>query len=64
MGLERDVNRSTAEAGADRDWPHAIGPWARLIEAHLNRDLFQGLLGETRFEVRFQGLDRSLVLVR
>jgi capsid portal protein len=59
MGLERDINRSTADAAAIRDWDQAIRPFANLIAAHLNRDLIQGLLGESQLEFRWIGLDRT-----
>ncbi len=58
MGLERDINRSTADAAETRDWDQAIRPFASLIAAHLNRDLLHGLLGEEELEFRWIGLDR------
>lgn len=59
LGVERDVNRSTAEVAEDRDWDHAIKPWAGLIASHINRDAIEGRLGFSQIEFRFVGLDRE-----
>jgi hypothetical protein len=59
LGVERDVNRSTAEVAEDRDWDHAIKPWAGLLASHINRDTIEGRLGFSQIEFRFVGLDRE-----
>ncbi len=59
LGVERDVNRSTGEVAEDRDWDHAIKPWAGLLASHINRDAIEGRLGFSQIEFRFVGLDRE-----
>jgi len=59
LGVERDVNRNTAEVAEDRDWDAAIKPMAGLIASHINRDAIQGKLGFSQIEFRFIGLDRE-----
>ncbi|QEH36518.1 Phage portal protein [Aquisphaera giovannonii] len=59
LGVERDVNRSTAEVAEDRDWDQAIKPWAGLFASHINRDAIEGRLGFSQIEFRFVGLDRE-----
>lgn len=59
LGVERDVNRSTGEVAEDRDWDHAIKPWAGLLASHINRDAIEGRLGFSQIEFRFTGLDRE-----
>lgn len=59
LGVERDVNRSTAEVAESRDWDHAIKPWAGLLASHINRDAIEGRLGFSQVEFRFLGLDRE-----
>ena len=59
LGVERDVNRNTAEVAEDRDWDQAIIPHADLISSHINRDAIEGKLGFSQIEFRFVGLDRE-----
>lgn len=59
LGVERDVNRNTAEVAESRDWDHAIKPWAGLLASHINRDAIEGRLGFSQIEFRFLGLDRE-----
>lgn len=59
LGVERDVNRNTAEVAEDRDWDHAIKPYASLLASHINRDAIERLLGFSQIEFRFVGLDRE-----
>jgi len=59
FGIERDVNRNTAEVGEDRDWDMAIKPNAKLFSRKINSDCIQGKLGFTQIEFRFVGLDRE-----
>jgi HK97 family phage portal protein len=59
LGVERDVNRNTAEVAESRDWDHAIKPWAGLLASHINRDAIEGRLGFSQVEFRFLGLDRE-----
>src|SRR6185369_11298673 len=59
LGVERDVNRNTAEVGEDRDWDHAIKPMAHMIARHINRDAIQRRLGFFQVEFRWKGLDRE-----
>ena len=59
LGVERDVNRNTAEVGEDRDWVSAIKPMAHLITSHITRETIQALLGFSQLEFAFKGLDRE-----
>jgi len=45
LGLERDVNQSTASEQADEAFRSAIAPLAKLVAEHLTRDLFAKRLG-------------------
>lgn len=57
LGVERDVNRNTAEVGAERDRDHAIKPWATLLAAHITRGVLHRGLGFWHLMLRFPGLD-------
>ena len=59
LGIEHDVNRSTAEVTEDRDWDTAIIPMARMIESHINRDILHERLKMPHLQFRFVGLDRE-----
>ena len=57
LGLERDVNQSTAAEQADEAFRSAIAPLAKLVAEHLTRDLFAKRLGWREFEFVFNELD-------
>lgn len=59
LGLEQDVNRSTATELLDEAFHSAIVPLARLIAEHLTRDLFAKRLGWPEFEFVFNDLDAT-----
>ena len=59
LGLEQDVNRSTAESLLDEAFHSAIVPLARLVAEHLTRDLFAKRLGWPEFEFVFNELDST-----
>jgi phage portal protein BeeE len=59
LGLEQDVNRSTAESLLDEAFHSAIVPLARLIAEHFTRDLFAKRLGWPEFEFVFNDLDAT-----
>lgn len=59
LGVERDVNRNTAEVGEDRDWNGAIKPMAHLIGSHLTREAIQGKLGFSQLMFMWDGLERE-----
>ena len=59
FGVEADVNRSTAEVAEDRDWDISLKPMARMIAAHLNREVIWGTLGFSQIELVPGGLDRE-----
>ena len=59
LGLEQDVNRSTAGELLDEAFRSAIVPLARLVAEHLTRDLFAKRLGWPEFEFVFNDLDAS-----
>lgn len=56
LGVERDVNRSTAEEYSDLAFRQAIGPTARLFAEHLTRDAIQKRLGWNDLEFVFAEL--------
>ncbi|RXS98222.1 phage portal protein [Silvibacterium dinghuense] len=57
LGLENDVNRSTAGELVDEAFHSAITPLARLVAEHITRDLFAKKLGWREFEFVFNELD-------
>jgi hypothetical protein len=59
LGLEQDVNRSTAGALLDEAFHGAVVPVARLIAEHVTRDLFGKRLGWHEFEFVFNELDST-----
>lgn len=59
VGVEKDVNRNTAEVAEDRDWRMTIIPMARRIEMHLNREVIDESLGFSQIEFKWLGLDRE-----
>ncbi len=59
LGLEQDVNRSTAAELLDEAFHSAIVPLARLVAEHFTRDLFAKRLGWPEFEFVFNDLDAS-----
>ena len=59
LGLERDVNRSTAEEMGDRGFQEAVVPTARLFAEHLTRDAISKRLGWTDLEFVFTDIDES-----
>jgi HK97 family phage portal protein len=56
LGLQQDVNRSTASELADEAFESAIKPVARLIAEHLTRDLLVKRLGLEDVEFVFNDL--------
>ena len=56
LGLEADVNRSTAAELADEAFRGAIEPLAKLIAQHITRDLFGKCIGWREFEFVFNDL--------
>jgi HK97 family phage portal protein len=64
LGLEQDVNRSTASELMDEAFHSAIVPMARMIAEHITRDLFAKRLGWTEFEFIFNQLDATDELER
>jgi phage portal protein BeeE len=59
LGLEQDVNRSTAAELLDEAFHSAIVPLARLVAEHLTRDLFAKRLGWPEYEFVFNDLDST-----
>jgi len=57
LGLEGDVNRSTAAEMADEAFRGAISPLAILLAGHLTRDLFGKCVGWREFEFVFNDLN-------
>jgi len=56
LGLESDVNRSTAAELADEAFRGAISPLAHLLAQHITRDLFGKCIGWREFEFVFNDL--------
>jgi HK97 family phage portal protein len=56
LGLEGDVNRSTAVELADEAFRGAILPLAQLLAGHITRDLFAKCIGWREFEFVFNDL--------
>lgn len=56
LGLEADVNQSTASEMADEAFRGAISPLAVLIAEHITRDLFAKCIGWREFEFVFNEL--------
>jgi phage portal protein BeeE len=59
LGVERDVNRSTAAEMTDMAFRSAIVPTARLVAEHLTRDAIGKKLGWTDLEFVFTDVDAS-----
>jgi HK97 family phage portal protein len=57
LGLEADVNRSTAAEMSDEAFRGAISPLATLISGHITRDLFGKCIGWREFEFVFNDLN-------
>jgi len=57
LGLEQDVNQSTAGEMADNAFQSAVVPVAKLLAEHITRDIFAKLLGWREFEFSFNALD-------
>jgi len=57
LGLESDVNQSTAGEMADEAFQGAIVPVAKLVAEHITRDLFAKKLGWREFEFCFNDLE-------
>jgi phage portal protein BeeE len=57
LGLEGDVNRSTAAELADEAFRGAILPLAQLLAEHLTRDLFAKCIGWREIEFVFNDLN-------
>ena len=56
LGLEADVNQSTASEMADEAFRGAISPLAMLLAGHITRDLFAKCIGWREFEFFFNEL--------
>jgi len=57
LGLQHDVNRSTAGEMADEAFQSAVVPVAKLVAEHITRDLFAKKLGWREFEFCFNDLE-------
>jgi HK97 family phage portal protein len=57
LGLEADVNQSTASEMADEAFRGAISPLATLVAGHITRDLFGKCVGWREFEFVFNELN-------
>jgi len=62
LGVERDVNRSTAAEQNDNAFRQAVVPTARLIAEHLTRDAISKALGWNDLEFVFADLDATNAL--
>lgn len=59
LGIEKDVNRNTAEATDDRDWDSTIVPIATNYSAHVTSRSIERRLGFSQIQLEFQGLKRE-----
>jgi HK97 family phage portal protein len=57
LGVEADVNKSTAGEMADEAFQSAVVPVAKLLTEHITRDLFAKKLGWREFEFCFNDLE-------
>jgi HK97 family phage portal protein len=57
LGLEADVNQSTAAEMTDEAFRGAISPLAMLLAGHITRDLFGKCIGWREFEFVFNDLN-------
>jgi HK97 family phage portal protein len=57
LGLQHDVNRSTAGEMAEEAFQSAVVPVAKLVAEHITRDLFAKKLGWREFEFCFNDLE-------
>jgi phage portal protein BeeE len=57
LGLEGDVNRSTAAEQANEAFRGAIQPLAQLLAGHITRDLFGKCIGWREYEFVFNDLN-------
>src|ERR1700712_2842228 len=57
LGLQHDVNRSTAGEMADEAFQSAVVPVAKLLAEHITHDLFAKKLGWREFEFCFNDLE-------
>jgi len=57
LGLEADVNKSTASEMTDEAFRGAISPLAMLLAGHITRDLFGKCIGWREFEFVFNELN-------
>ncbi|HYS64433.1 MAG TPA: phage portal protein [Paraburkholderia sp.] len=57
LGMQADVNRSTAGEMADEAFQSAVVPVAKLVAEHITRDLFAKKLGWREFEFTFNDLE-------
>jgi HK97 family phage portal protein len=57
LGLEADVNQSTASEMTDEAFRGAISPLAKLLAGHITRDLFGKCIGWREFEFVFNELN-------
>lgn len=57
LGLEQDVNRSTADALIDEAFRSAVVPTARLYAEHLTREVLNRRLGWSDLEFVFEDLE-------
>jgi HK97 family phage portal protein len=57
LGLEADVNQSTAAEMTDEAFRGAIAPLAMLLAGHITRDLFGKCIGWREFEFVFNDLN-------
>ncbi|MDE3104429.1 MAG: phage portal protein [Acidobacteriota bacterium] len=57
LGVQHDLNRSTATEMADEAFQSSVVPLARLVAEHITRDLFAKKLGWREFEFCFNELE-------
>jgi len=63
LGMQHDVNRSTADELAAEAFQSAVVPVAKLLAEHITRDVFAKRLGWDEFEFVFNDLESRDELV-
>lgn len=57
LGIERDVNRNTAEVGQERDSRQGIKPYAQAIQSQISREAINAKLGFHQLLFKFKGIE-------
>lgn len=59
LNIERDLNRSTADVVADREWIQAVRPMAQMIASGITRKIVWGAMKFSQIHFAWKGVDRE-----